>query len=245
LQTRDLYSLPGAGPSSALLDIGNPVAAPALPSNLISPKVTGAVKAENLKYLKHLWNLAYDLENDFNEAEEIKDDDFYWAKIDDLEEYEYYLWEEIDDVIDSLPPVGRSAVGHEQIPVADECIKKLEDGPQTPDNVAELKDWQGWADFLDDEAGHAHWLAGDRFWIEESPYWTNPILTQGKLGAIRGNFYDDPLDTNLHIGTNTIWPLAGTGSELYFMPPINLTPGLNNLILTAPECRRPRCRSFI
>ena len=90
------------------------------------------------------------------------------------------------------------------------------------------------ADFLDDELGHAHWLAGDRFWIQESPYWTNPILTQGKLGAIRGNFYGDPLETNLHIGTNTIWPLAGTGSELYFMPPINLTPGLNNLILDGP-----------
>ena len=122
----------------------------------------------------------------------------------------------------------------DQIKKADERIKTLEDGPQTPDNVAELKDLQGWADFLDDEDGHAHWLAGDRFWIEETPYWTNPILTQGKLGAIRGDFYNDPLDTNLHIGTNTIWPLAGTGNELYFMPPINLTPGLNNLIIDGP-----------
>ncbi|HKN20642.1 MAG TPA: hypothetical protein VJX73_04455, partial [Terracidiphilus sp.] len=45
LQTRDLYSLPGSGPSSALLDIGNPVAAPALPSNLISPQFTVFTKA--------------------------------------------------------------------------------------------------------------------------------------------------------------------------------------------------------
>ena len=37
LQARDLYSLPGAGPSNAQLDIGNPVAAPTLPSNLLSP----------------------------------------------------------------------------------------------------------------------------------------------------------------------------------------------------------------
>ena len=234
LQTRDLYSLPGAGPSNALLDIGNPVAAPALPTNLISPKVTGAMKAENLAYLKHLWNLAYDLEQDFNEAEEIKDEDYYWAKMDDLEEYEYYLWNEIDDVIDSLPPADVAQLASDQIKKADERIKTLEDGPQTPDNVAELKDLQGWTDFLDDEAGHAHWLAGDRFWIEPSPYWTNPVLTQGKLGAIRGDFYNDPLDTNLHIGTNTIWPLAGTGSELYFMPPISLTPGLTNLILDGP-----------
>jgi hypothetical protein len=234
LQTRDLYSLPGSGPSSASLDIGNPVAAPALPSNLISPKVTGIVKADNLKYLKHLWNLAYDLENDFDAAEEIKDDDYYWATIDDLEEYEYYLWNEIDDVIDSLPPSDVAQLASDQIKKADDCIKTLEDGPQTPDNVAELKDMRGWADFLDDEEGHAHWLAGDRFFFEETPYWTNPILTQGKLGAIRGDFYNDPLDTNLHIGTNTIWPLAGTGGELYFMPPINLTPGLNNLIIDGP-----------
>ena len=234
LQTRDLYTLPGTGPSSALLDIGNPVAAPALPSNLISPQFTVYTKAENLAYLKHLWNLARDLEIDFDEAEEIKDEDYYWATLEDLEEYEYYLWEEIDGIIDSLPPADVAQLAQDQIAVADKCIRRLEDGPQTPDNVAELKDWQGWADFLDDELGHAHWLAGDRFWIQESPYWTNPILTQGKLGAIRGSFYGDPLETNLHIGTNTIWPLAGTGSELYFMPPINLTPGLNNLILDGP-----------
>ena len=234
LQTRDLYSLPGAGPTGALLDIGNPVAAPALPSNLISPKVTGVLKTDNLAYLKHLWNLARDLEIDFSEAEDIKDDDFYWAKMDDLEEYEYYLWNEIDDVIDSLPPSDVAQLASDQIKKADERIKTLEDGPQTTENVAELKDLQGWTDFLDDEAGHAHWLAGDRFWIDQTPYWTNPILTQGKLGAIRGNFYNDPLDTNLHIGTNTIWPLAGTGGELYFMPPTYLTPGLNNLILDGP-----------
>ncbi len=234
LQTRDSYSLPGAGPTSALLDVGNPVAAPALPSNLVSPKVTGALKAENLKYLKHLWNLAYDLEEDFNAAEEIKDDDYYWATIDDLEEYEYYLWNEIDDVIDTLPPSDVAQLASDQIKKADECIKKLEDGPQTPDNVAELKDMRGWADFLDDEEGHAHWLAGDRFFIEPSVFWTNPVLTQGKLGALRGNFLDDPLDTNLHIGTNTIWPLAATGSELYFMPPISLTPGPNNLFVDGP-----------
>jgi hypothetical protein len=234
LQTRDLYSLPGAGPTNALLDIGNPVAAPALPSNLISPKVSGAVKAKNLKYLKRLWNMAYDLEYEFNAAEDIKDDDFYWATMDDLETYEYYLWEEIDAVIDSLPPADVAQLANDQIATADERIKTLENGPQTSDNVAELKDLQGWTDFLDDEAGHAHWLAGDHFWIDESPYWTNPVLTQGKLGAIRGDFYSDPLDTNLHIGTNTIWPLAGTGGELYFMPPINLTPGLTNLILDGP-----------
>ena len=234
LQTRDLYSLPGTGPTSALLDIGNPVAAPALPSNLISPKVSGALKAKNLAYLKHLWNLAYDLENDFNDAVDIKDDETYWATIEGLDSYEYYLWEEIDAVIESLPPADVAELANDQIDKADERIKTLEGGPQTLVNVAELKDLQGWTDFLDDEAGHAHWLAGDRFWIQESPYWTNPILTQGKLGAIRGDFYDDPLDTNLHIGTNTIWPLAGTGSELYFMPPITLTPGLTNFIVDGP-----------
>lgn len=244
LQTRDLYSLPGAGPSNALLNIGNPVAAPALPTYLISPKVTGAIKAENLAYLKHLWNLARDLEIDFDEAEGITDDDYYWSTIDDLEEYEYYLWNEIDDVIDSLPPADVAQLAHDQIAKADECIRKLEDGPQTAENVAELKDWRGWADFLDDEEGHAHWLAGDRFWIEETPYWTNPILTQGKLGAIRGDFYNNPLDTNLHIGTNTIWPLAGTGSELYFMPPIGLTPGLNNLILDGPGMPPTEMQAF-
>ena len=234
LQTRDLYTLPGTGPSSALLDIGNPVAAPALPTNLLSANVSGFAKAENLAYLKHLWNLARDLEIDFNEAEDINDDDFYWATRDDLEEYEYYLWNEIDDVIDSLPPADVAQLASDQIKEADERVKTLEDGPQTPDNTAELKDMRGWVDFLEDEADHAHWLAGDFHWIAESPYWTNPILTQGKLGAVRGSFYDDPLDTNLHIGTNTIWPLAGTGSELYFMPPIGLTPGLNNLILDGP-----------
>jgi len=234
LQTRDLYSLPGAGPSNALLDIGNPVAAPTLPTNLISPQLTAFTKAENLKYLKHLWNLARDLEIEFDEAENINDDDFYWATRDDLEEYEYYLWNEIDDVIDSLPPSDVAQLANDQIKKAEEGIKELEGGPQTADNVAELKDLQGWVDFLDDEAGHAHWLAGDFHAIAETPYWTNPILTQGKLGAIRGNFYDDPLDTNLHIGTNTVWPLAGTGSELYFMPPIGLTPGLNNLFIDGP-----------
>ncbi len=234
LQTRDFYSLPGAGPSNALLDIGNPVAAPTLPSNLVSLKVTGIVKADNLKYLKHLWNLAYDLENDFNAAQDIKDDEFYWATMGDLEEYEYYLWEEIDSVIETLPPGDVAQLANDQIKMADEDIKTLEDGPQTAENVADLKDLNGWADFLDDEAAHAHWLAGDRVSLEATPYWTNPILTQGKLAALRGEFYNDPLDTNLHIGNNTIWPLAGTGSELYFMPPINLMPGFNNLILDGP-----------
>jgi hypothetical protein len=234
LQTRDLYSLPGVGPSGALLDIGNPVAAPVLPRNLLSPKVTEIAKYEDLAYLKHLWNLAYDVEIDINHAYKNKDDSSNWDEIDDLEYYEGCLWDEIDSLIDSLPPSEVAQLASEQIARANKRIKTLDDGPQTPENQAELKDMQGWTDFLDDEVGHAHWLAGDRFWITETPYWTNPILTQGKLGAIRGNFYNDPLDTNLHIGANTIWPLAGTGSELYFMPPIGLTPGLNNLILDGP-----------
>src|SRR5208337_996578 len=146
-----------------------PVAAPALPSNLISPQFTVFTKAENLKYLRHLWNLARDLEIDFDEAENINDDDFYWATRDDLEEYEYYLWNEIDDVIDSLPPSDVAQLANDQIKKAEEGIKELENGPQAPDNVAELKDLQGWIDFLDDEAGHAHWLAGDFHWIAESP----------------------------------------------------------------------------
>ena len=234
LQTRDLYSLPGVGPSSALLDIGNPVAAPALPRNLISPKVSEITNYEDLGYLKHLWNLAYDVEIDINHAYKNKDDGSNWDEIDDLEYYEGCLWDEIDSVIDSLPPSEVAQLASEQKALANKRIKTLEDGPQTPENQAELKDMQGWTDFLEDEVDNVHWLAGDSFRIEESPYWTNPILTQGKLGAIRGNFYNDPLDTNLHIGTNTIRPLAGTGSELYFMPPIDLTPGLNNLILDGP-----------
>ena len=79
--------------------------------DLIGNGIKKVLDESDKKYLEHLWNLAYDLENDFNAAEEIKDDDFYWARMGDLEEYEYYLWEEIDSSHRQPSACGGGEVG--------------------------------------------------------------------------------------------------------------------------------------
>ena len=110
LQTRDSYSLPGAGPSSASSISATRL--PRLPTrNLDSPKVTGSIKAENPKYLEYLWNLAHDLEIDFNDAEEHQRRRLLLGQMGNLEEYEYYLWEEIDSCHRESAACGCGTVG--------------------------------------------------------------------------------------------------------------------------------------
>ena len=154
-------SLPGTPTRRARCSISAAVAIPALPSNLISPKVTGAIKAENLKYLTHLWNWPTISKMISTALEEIKDDETYWAMMEDAKSYEYYLWEEIDAVIETLPPANVAQQPTTRIANADEQIKTLENGAANTRRFGRSQGSgeAGRTSSTTARPGSAHWLA--------------------------------------------------------------------------------------
>jgi hypothetical protein len=105
----------------------------------------------------------------------------------------------------------------------------------TADDKDYLQDSKSWSNFLEDEIDYNKFLAA---WGPVNPFmqpfWTNPVLTQGKLGVIGGSFPIDPYDTFLHIDKFSITPLAATPYSWYFMPPVGLTAGQHNYIIDSP-----------
>ena len=234
LQTRLLDPVTGAGPSSAFPEIGESVAAPAMPQNMLSAADQAEMQYWMTEDLIDLWNEAFDRENELDEYYETHAkpnmDDVDEMK-DDLDE----VYEDIDSLTARLPTevVVKLARGlakkHRDI-----NAKLREKENLTSDEKAELKEYDDWASFLEDEADAANWidLFGPKYSI--TPFWTSPVLTQNKLGALRGSFANDSFLNSFRIDNIPISPLASTPNVLYFMPPSGLTAGLHNYAIDSP-----------
>jgi hypothetical protein len=232
LQALQPNLLAGLGPGSAAIDIGNPVAAPTLPSYDNPDKITLGMHYFATEHLIDLWNEAYDREVELDEA--YDNPNYSDEEIDDLEYDLNDCYDEIDEVVSHLPPdvVVKLANGLAQD--ASDYSAWLSQQPNlTADDKDDIHDSNGFASFLHDEADHASFMA---IWGSPStvqPFWTAPVLMQGKLGAIRGTF-DDPYNFNLGIDGKPIAPIAATPNDFYFLPPIGLTSGLHNYTFDSP-----------
>ena len=234
LQTRLFDPVAGIGPSSALPELGDPVAAPDLPQNMLSAADKAEMQYWMTEDLIDLWNEAFDRENELDEyyennATPNKAD--VGEMKDDLDE----VYEDIDSLTARLPT-------EVVVKLARGFAKKHRDinaqmhakGNLTADELAEIKEYDAWASFLEDEADAAAWmgLMCPKYSIE--PFWTSPVLTQGKLGALRGSFSGDSYLNSFNIDNIPITPLASTPDAIYFLPPGSLTPGLHNYSIDGP-----------
>jgi hypothetical protein len=212
LQVREPDPLAGLAPNTATLNMGNPLAAPALPGSLFPSKAVQQLNYFSHAHLIDLWNDAYDYELDLDDAYDSANPD--WDYIDWLEC-------ELDDIYGAIDHVTAALPTNEVVALA----KSLAD-----DSFS-----SGWASFLEDEAAAATYRA---YWQPllgtAGPYWTTPILTQGKLNAVRGWFYDNPLDTHIRVDNYPVMLIGATPYETYFMPPLNLTAGLHNEYIDSP-----------
>ncbi len=234
LQTLQIDPLPNLGASSTTFQIGNPVAAPTLPSNAFP-----ASGATQLSYwakmdLIDLWNEAYDVESYLDSAYSAAKPD--WEDIYDAEEYLDYLYGEIDYVEDDLPPSTVASFAHNLAGDARNFQSWLSNQPNlTSGDQDELADSKGWSSFLDGESDYAaSWATWGPLTPVIQPFWTNPVLTQGKLGALRGDFVGDPFDTQIRIGNFPLTPMGATPTEWYFMPLTGFGSGLSNYTINSP-----------
>jgi hypothetical protein len=232
LQTRQLDPLASLGQSNTLLEIGDPVAAPELPQNLFSKAAKAELQYAMTEDLIDYWNEAFDLENEI--------DDFYdgYGPADvDIGQLEGDLddvYDDIDGLTARLPNEVVVKLARGMAEETREINEEIRKGPLTADQKAELTEYDHWASFLEDEAEEATSIRLFTSLRQVEPFWTSPVLTQNKLGALRGSFSGDANDTLLKIGSYPVQPLCSTPDTLYFMPPINLTAGLYNYQIDSP-----------
>jgi hypothetical protein len=217
----------GSVGASAQIPVDPPTAAPAPPQNMVSSSDVDFVTEMQMEYLIHLWNYAYDLELEWDEAD-------YWgasdAYMDDLERELGDVYEEIDSVASHLPKDLVVNLAHE---LADETRANIDEIRSTTpvltdDQISQIGEDRGWVQFLNDEAqARLDW--GLIIPFRESPgFWTSPAFSQGSLDVVHGPFSGYGYDYQLHIGDLPVSPITETPNSLYFMPPVSLTPGVQN-----------------
>ncbi len=237
LEARQSDPLTGVGSSPSILHIGSPVAAPALPKNLVSPAAHNWLQDMYTEDLVNLWSEAFDLENEIDEHYESHD----FPINDDIGEIEGHLnevYEDIDELTAHLPTevvvkLARHMANNTRVTNA--FLRTLKPNDE---QEKELLEWDRWASFLEDEADEANKTSIWRWVDRPELIWTSPILTQGKLGALRGSFSGDAFDTSIHIDGIPVQPLISTPDAIYFMPPSGLSAGGHNYLIDTPGMPR-------
>jgi len=232
LQARPIDPIPGFPYLSIPLEAGSPVAAPSFPQGLKASFGKNWIEENRRDWLEDLWNEAYDLEEDLDDAYAAEHPD--WGAIDDMEDDLDDCYDEIDFVMSLLPKQVVKDLAHELSIEATQFINSVGSRNLTAEQIEDVKDSTGWAKFVESEADYNSFIFRLGGVGQETPFWTSPILNQDKLGALRGNFAGDPFEFGLGIHCKPIVPLASTGSETYFMPPSGLTAGLNNYQIYTP-----------
>jgi hypothetical protein len=234
LQVRLDTPTTGVALGNTVLNIDPPVAAPTLPDNLFSQAAHLRLHDDEEDYLVSLWEDACDIEERLDYLYGQANPD--WERIFDLEDDLDWYYKEIDYIEDDLPASEVTKLAQEMLDEANSFHAWLGGKSNlTEDDKDDLDDCESWIDFLKNEIGHNKFLAiwGPTEHIIQ-PFGTNPVLTQGKLGVIRGTYPIDPYDTYVHIDKFMIPPLAGTPYNWYFMPPAGLTAGQHNYIIDSP-----------
>ena len=234
LQARQPDPVAGIGPTSALLNIDPPVAAPTLTKEQFPSVNLERFDFYSKDHLVSLWQDACDMEETLDELYSESTPD--WARIYAIEEDLDGTYDDIDEIEGDMPPQEVISLAQEMYQEATAFHDWLSKKPNpNADDKDDLKDSSHWANFLDDEIGYNKFLAG---WGPAErivqPFWTNPVMPQGKLNVIGGSYPVDPYDTFIHIDKIPITPLAATPYSWYFMPPTGLTAGLHNYIIDSP-----------
>jgi len=207
------------------LQVGDPVAAPALPQNLVPSNFAGFRQRMSTAHLIELWNEAYNLELELADAEESGASDEEWGAIDeDLGE----CYDDIDYLTAHLPTEVVVRLAHDMADETRAINEVLRKDTLTDDQESELKEYDGWANFLDDEADEASHVKLGALLRPDSPFWTSPVLSQGRLGALRGPFSGDDCYSDVRLDGLRLSPIAETPGSFYFMPPDGLATGLHN-----------------
>jgi hypothetical protein len=233
-QVRQDYALPGSAASSAQFTIDPPIAAPALPQGMFPAEVQKDFEYRTMSYLIDLWNEAFDREDELDWHYAFGE--HYEGEIGDLEEDLDDCYDEIDFVSSLLPAKLVASVARGMAQDERDINVLIRSGTQelTSDQQSSLAEYDEWANFLENEADHRMWLDQWSSFRTLEPYWMSPVLSQGRLGALRGSFAGDPYDTHFTIGGFPVSPLAGTPDVIYYMPPDGLTAGLNNVVIDTP-----------
>jgi hypothetical protein len=225
LQARDPDLGGSIGSYYGNLPVGDPVAAPEFPHDLLPPKITGVAKALAIAHLIDLWNEAYNLELEYTDAE---DDGAPDGVLDDIDCDLHDVYEDIDHLTSMLPTEDVVKLAHELADETRAISDELRKDTLTDEQEAELREYDGWANFLDDEADECkYWSFGDRLRLDQL-YWTAPVLSQGRLGALRGPFSGDDYGNYVRLDNLQLPSIAATPDTFYFMPPDGLTAGLHN-----------------
>jgi hypothetical protein len=243
-QVRQDYVIPGSAASSAQFTIDPPVAAPALPQGMISAEEQSDFEYWTMAYLIDLWNEAFDREDELDWHYAFGE--HYEGEIGDLEEDLDDCYAEIDYVSSLLPANLVASVARGMAQDERDTNALIRSGTQelTSDQQSSLAEYDEWANFLDNEADYRMSLNQWSSFSSLKPYWMSPVLSEGKLVALRGSFAGDSYDTHITIGGFPVSPLAGTPGVSYFMPPDGLTAGLNNLVVDTPGLPQTTLSSF-
>jgi hypothetical protein len=225
LQARDPDYGGLTGTDYGNLQVGDPVAAPAFPQNVVTPKLTGDARALAIAHLIDLWNEAYNLELEYTDAE---DDGASDGVLDDIDCDLHDVYDDIDHLTSMLPTDVVVRVAHQLADETREINDELRKDPLTTDQEAELREYDGWANFLDDEADECGILSFEGRLRLDPLYWTSPVLSQGRLGALRGPFSGDDYGNYVRLDNLQLPSIAATPDTFYFMPPDGLSAGLHN-----------------
>jgi hypothetical protein len=215
--------------------IGDPVAAPKLPTGKASPSFISGLQHLAAEDLINLWNEAFDLETEVDEYYRTHDEEtIVRADVSEIEEHLNEVYEDIDEVASHLPPavvikLARGMARETRATNAD--LRSL--NPNAAQEL-ELQEYDAWARFLDDEADNVS-LFRPSSWIDAlEPFWTTPVVPQGKLVGVHGPFSGDAFQTPLSIDGISIPALGAAPGSFYFMPPVNLTAGEHNIQIDTP-----------
>ncbi|MGO9777873.1 MAG: hypothetical protein ACLPM3_14925 [Terracidiphilus sp.] len=234
LQARQPDPVAGLGPADALLNIDPPAAAPSLTNDQFPSTALNQLHEEIKDHLVDLWQDACDDEETLDHLYSETTPD--WERIYAVEDELDNIYDDIDEIEDDMPPEEVISLAQDMRQEATNFHDWLTKQPNlSADDQADLKDSESWARFLDDEIDYNKFLAN---WGPVNPllqpYFTNPVLTQGKLNVIGGSYPLNPYDTFIHIDKFPVTPLAATPYSWYFMPPAGLTAGQHDYLIDSP-----------
>jgi hypothetical protein len=229
-----LRSTQAASSSVAELIIDEPVPAPTLPSTTFPAQAQSNLDLYTKYHLIDLWDDADDLEDELDYEYSFTQPD--WDYIDYLEDELDDVYDEIDYIHFAFPSTDVLRLAQGYLTDTSNYNSWLGNQPNlTTDQQTDLKNSIHFTNFLQNEIDYSNLLSS---WGPSNPvlnpYWTNPILTQGKLNVLRGSFFGDPLDTHIRIDNFPLTPIAATPYNWYFMPPPGLTFGLHNEYIDSP-----------
>jgi len=228
LQLRQQDPFAGSPVTYTEVTMDPPVAAPAMPQNLVPSRLRYLLARSKTAHLIDLWNEAYDLELEWTDADDAGASD---AVMDEIDDDLHDVYSEIDYVTAQLPAEVVTKLAHEmadETRAINEEFRNANPNGLTDEQTAELIEYDHWANFLDNEAEERMGFGTVSLLQSTSPYWTLPVLSQGRLGALRGQFSGDYDSTNIHLDGLGISTMAETPRCNYFMPPDGLAAGLHN-----------------